>query len=56
MLVNQAASDSIESAAWQQRHAVDLPDGSIGSTDAPCRTTRRVDLPWPTVSRSATSA
>jgi hypothetical protein len=57
MLVNQAASDSIESAAWQQGHAVDLPDRSSGSLDAPCRTTaRRADLPWPTVSGSATSA
>jgi len=39
MLVNQAASDSIESAAWQQGHAVDLPDGSIGSIDAPWQST-----------------
>jgi len=46
MLVNQAASDPIESTTWHQRHAVDLPDRSIGSIDAPCRTTtRRVDSP-----------
>jgi hypothetical protein len=57
MLVNQAASDSTESATSQQGHAVDLPDRSSGSLDAPCRTTaRRADLPWPTVSGSATSA
>jgi hypothetical protein len=57
MLVNQAASDPTESATWQQVHAVDLRDRSIGSIDAPCRdTTRRLDLPWPTVGRGATSA